>query len=72
MKEFEVKVLRHSWNRKVIDKTALIFVISCQVVDVNQNWYFFPPLQGIINEDWCLSLYSAGNSLQVGKIISYL
>lgn len=71
MNEVELKVLRHSWDRKVIDKIALIFIISCQIVDMIKTDIFSSPLQGIINEDWCFSLHSAGNSLQVGKIISY-
>lgn len=32
------------------------------------TFFFF--LQGVINEDWCFSLYTARNSVQVGKIIA--
>lgn len=71
MKEVELKVLRHSWDRKAIDKISSIFTLSHQIVDMIKMAIFFP-LAGIINEDRRFSLYSAGNSLQVGKIISYL
>lgn len=69
MKEFE-QVLSLSWDIKFIDKIALFFYNFMSNIWYDKN--FSPPLQGIINEDWCFSLYSAGNSLQVGKMISYL
>lgn len=41
MKEVEGRVLRCSWDREVVDKIALILVISCQIVDVIKTVLFF-------------------------------
>lgn len=70
----ERKVLSWSGTRMVTDKIALfIFSFKSSISDswhaVNVDFLFFF-LQGIINEDWCFSLYTARNSVQVGKIIA--